>query len=112
MMGGMIAGGYGYQSGRLRRPLQPVKGCPTPSGSELLRILGRGDQRHVGSTAGECGQNILRQPDESDPAQHAQDVSREVVVHKALRPLPSRVEKCYEAALCSGLGGAAARVTS
>jgi hypothetical protein len=32
-----------------------------------------------------------------------------VVVHKALRPLPSRVEKCYEAALCPGFGGAAAR---
>ena len=41
VIGGMIAGGCGDQAGRLRRPLQPVKGCPTASGSELLRILGR-----------------------------------------------------------------------
>src|SRR5271156_1050015 len=109
---GMIAGGCGDQAGRLRRPLQPVKGCPTASGSELLRIVGRGNQLHVGSTVGKRCQNILRQPHESDPAQHPQDVSREVVVHKALRPLPSRVEKCYKAALCPGFGGAAARVTS
>ena len=111
VMGGMIAGGYLDQARRPRRPLQPVKGCPTASGSELLRILGRGNQRRVGSTVGKRCQNILRQPHESDPAQHPQDVSREVVVHKALRPLPSRVEKCSEA-LCPGFGGAAARVTS
>ena len=112
VMGGMIAGGCGDQAGRLRRPLQPVKGCPTASGNELLLILGRGNQRHVGSTAGKRCQNILRQQHESDPAQHPQDVSREVVVDKALRPLPGRVEKCFEALYPPGFGGAAARVTS
>src|SRR5271154_7501906 len=106
----MIAGGCGDQAGRLRRPLQPVKGCPTAFGSELLRILGRGNQRYFGSTVGKRCQNILRQKYESDPAQHPQDVSREVVVHEALRRLPSRVEKCFEA-LSPGPASAAARVT-
>ena len=110
VMAGMIAGGWGDHAGRLQRPVQPVKGCPTAFGSEQLFIRGRGNQRHAGSALSKRCQNVLRQPHESDPAHHPQDVSREVVVHEALRPLPSRVEDCDQA-LCPDLGGPAAAVS-